>query len=141
MSVTVTESNVVVTLEDPQRVVVAAPGPQGARYLPPRSVTILDPTSAEDITLMWTPVEMTVASLVAHVSGSSPSVTYSIRFGGDRAAAGTEVVTGGSTTTSTTVGDEVTVLDNATIPAESWIWLTTSGSSGTVSQLHVTVIF
>lgn len=141
MSVTVTETQVVVQLTDPETVVVSAPGPQGGVYLPARAVTVLYPTAAEDITLMRTDAPMTVASITTHVSGSSPSVTYSLRFDEDRAAAGTEVVTGGSTVTNTTTGDEVTVFDVATIPAGAWIWLTTTASSGTVTAFHMTVAF
>jgi hypothetical protein len=141
VSVTVTETQVVVQLTDPETVVVSAPGPQGAVYLPSRAVTVLYPTAAEDITLMRTDREMVVSSIVAHVSGSSPSVTYSLRFDADRSAAGTEVVVGGSTATSTTTGNTVSAFSNATIPSGAWIWLTTTASSGTVTAFHMTAVF
>ncbi|GAG28331.1 unnamed protein product, partial [marine sediment metagenome] len=45
------------------------------------------------------------------------------------------------TTTSTTGGSDVTSFDDATIPADSFIWLETTAKSGTVSELHVTVVY
>jgi len=83
---------------------------------------------------------ITIASLVAVLRGSAtPSVTWSLRFGPDRSAAGTEVVTGGTTTTDTTTGDVVSVLNNPTVPANNYIWLVTTAQSGTVDSLAVSI--
>ena len=57
------------------------------------------------------------------VGGASPSVTWTIRFDADRSAVGTEVVTGGTVTTNTTIGQSVTVFNNGTIPAGRWVWI------------------
>jgi hypothetical protein len=104
-----------------------------------KAVTIESPTSSEDITLFFTDVAITVVQLNAVCVGSTPSVTYTIRHGSDRSATGNEVVTSGSTTTSTTTGDEVTSFNDATIPADSWVWLETTAQSGTVASLNVTI--
>lgn len=107
-----------------------------------KAITIESPTSSEDITLFFTDDAITINQLNAVLNGSStPSVTWTIRFNSDRSAAGTEVVTSGTTTTSTTTGSEVTSFNDATIPAGNWVWLETTAQSGTVDALNVTITY
>ena len=94
------------------------------------------------MTLMYTNESLTVASIVSVLRGSAtPSVTFSIYYGSDRSGAGTEVVTSGITTTNTTTGTNTTSFNNATIPADNFIWLKTSDVSGLVEELSVTLRF
>lgn len=125
----------------PTTVEVSAPGPQGPLFFPPRAVSITYPSAAENVTLLWAESAMTIDRIVAHVDGATPSVTFSLKHAADRSAAGTDVVTGGSTVTSLTTGNSITTFNNAGIAAGSWLWLTTSAVSGTVSQFHATVYF
>lgn len=106
------------------------------------SITVEDPGAAEDITIAFTNKAITITEIRAVLIGSStPSVTWTIRHNAtDRSAAGNEVVTGGTTTTSTTSGSDVTSFNDATIPADSFIWLETTAQSGTVTELHITAI-
>jgi len=58
----------------------------------------------------------------------TPLVTWRLRFGPNRDATGTAIVNAGSTTTAatpahTTTGHVITTFDNASIPANSWVWL------------------
>jgi hypothetical protein len=74
------------------------------------------------------------------IGSSTPSVTWTVRHHAtDRSNAGSEVVTGGTTTTSTTSGSDVTSFDDATIPADSFVWIETTAQSGTVTELHVSI--
>ena len=76
------------------------------------------------------------------LGSATPSVTWTIRHHAtDRSNAGNEVVTGGTTTTSTTSGDDVTSFNDATIPADSFVWLETTAQSGTVDELSVSMIY
>lgn len=84
---------------------------------------------------------LTITQIRSSVFGTSPSVTFSVRYGTDLSAAGTEVVTSGITVTNTTTGLSTTSFNNATVPANNYVWLTTSATSGTVTQLAVTLIF
>jgi len=105
-----------------------------------KSITIPDPTNAEDLSLFYADEAWTITKIVAVLVGSStPSVTWTVRKGSDRSAAGTEVVTSGTTTTSTTTGSVVTSFNSATIAAADFVWLETTAKSGTVNQLHVTI--
>ena len=105
-----------------------------------KTVEVESPTNAEDITLWFTDVAITVTQMNAVLVGSStPSVTWTVRHSPDRSAAGNEVKTSGTTTTSTTTGSEVTSFNDATIPADSWVWLETTAQSGTVTSLALTI--
>ena len=107
----------------------------------PKALTIINPTGAENAVLFFATSGITFSQIRSTVKGTSPSVTFSIRYGTDTSAAGTEVVTGGVTCTNTTTGVSTTSFNNATVPANNFVWLTTSAVSGTVTQLAVSLLF
>lgn len=112
-------------------------GPMG-----PKSVHIANPTATEKIVLFFTTSAQTVSQIRSVLIGSNtPSVTFSVRYGTDISAAGTEVVTSGITVTSTTTGLSTTSFNSASISANNFVWLTTSAKSGTVDALSVSVTF
>jgi len=104
-----------------------------------KTINVDSPTNAEDLTLWFTDVAITVTQMNAVCVGSSPSVTWTVRHSPDRSAAGNEVKTAGTTTTSTTTGSEVTSFNDATIPADSWVWLETTATSGTITSFTLTI--
>lgn len=107
-----------------------------------KGLSLLSPTSSEDISLFFTEEAITITKMVAVLVGSStPSVTWTVRHGTDRSAAGSEVVTGGTTTTSITTGSVVTAFNDETIVADSFVWLETTAQSGTVDLLNLTIFF
>ena len=115
-------------------------GPQGP--FGPRGVSITSPSASERIALFFTTQALTVTRINSVLVGSgTPSATFSIRFGDRIDQPGTEVVTGGITTTNTTTGQATTSFNQASIPANSWVFLTTSAVSGVISSLNVTVAF
>lgn len=101
-------------------------------------LTINTPSS-EDKTFGYIEHEFEVVELDAICVGSTPSVDWTVRFASDRNATGTELVTGGATTTSTTTVDSETTLTVSTVTAGSFLWLETSSETGTVTEFHVTV--
>ena len=105
-----------------------------------KAISIEDPSDSEDITLFFTDDAITVSQMNAVLLGSStPSVTWTIRHGTDRSATGAEVVTSGTTTTSTSTGSEVTSFNDATIVAGSWVWVETTAQSGTVDEINISI--
>lgn len=107
-----------------------------------KSITLEDPTGTEDVSMFFTNQAITISEMRAVLNGSStPSVTWTIRHGTDRNATGAEVVTSGTTTTSTTTGSDVTSFNDATIVADSFVWLETTAQSGTVDALHITIVY
>lgn len=108
------------------------------------SITIEDPTSSEDITIAFTNRAITVTEMRAVLIGTAngQTVTWTIRHHAtDRTNAGNEVVTSGTATTSLTSGSDVTAFNDATIPADSFIWLETTAKGGTVTELHITIVY
>lgn len=107
-----------------------------------KSITVEDPTDAEDISMFFTNQAITITEMRAVLVGSStPSVTWTIRHGTDRSATGAEVVTSGTTTTSVSTGSDVTSFNDATVVADSFVWLETTAQSGTVDEIHITVFY
>ena len=104
------------------------------------AITVESPDASEDITIFFTDVPLTVKAMRAVVRGTTPSVTWTIRHATDRSAAGVEIVTGGTTTTSESTGSDVTSLNAAEIPADSFVWLETTAQTGTVDELNVTLL-
>ncbi len=108
----------------------------------PSTFSLEAPSGSEDGPTDYTAIELTVTSLRAVLRGStSPSVTWTVRFASVRNAVGTEVVVGGTTTTSVTTGDTVTTLTNPVIPADSFIWIETTVQSGVVLDLTISVVY
>lgn len=106
-----------------------------------RSVLVENPTDSEDLSLFFVDTPITIYQMNCVLSGATPSLTWTIRHAADRTAAGSEVVTGGTTTTSTSTGDTVIVFDDPSIPANSHVWLETTARSGTVDTVNVTIFY
>ncbi len=101
---------------------------------------LVSPSSSEDFGHQHVDSAITITKMVTVLSGSAtPSVTWTIRHGTDRSAVGTEVVTGGTTTTSVTSGSQVTIFNNASVATNSFLWIETTAQSGTVDGLGVTI--
>jgi len=111
-------------------------------YTLSKSITVEEPGSDEDLSMFFTNKAITITEIRAVLRGSAtPSVTWTLRHGTDRSAAGAEAVTGGTTTTSITTGSDVTSFNDATIVADSFVWIETTAQSGTVDELSITVIY
>jgi hypothetical protein len=108
-----------------------------------KSITVESPTAAEDLTFFFTNKAITVTEMRAvFIGADTPSLTWTVRHHAtDRENAGIEVVTGGTATTSTTAGSDVTAFDDATIPADSFVWIETTADNGTLTEFAMTVFF
>jgi hypothetical protein len=107
----------------------------------PKAITIINPGAAEKLPLFHTAESITFTQIRSIVAGTSPSVSFSIRYGTDFSAAGTEVVTGGMTANNTTTGVLTNSFNNATVASGNFVWLTTTASSGPTTTFNVTLIF
>ncbi len=124
-----------------QLLTVASGLPSWATRTVIKSMTLPSPTNTDDISLFFTDTAITISKMVAVLIGTTPSVTWTIRYASDRSATGTEVVTSGTTTTSTTTGSVITSFNSASIPANSFVWLEVTAVSGTVDSLNVNIIY
>lgn len=105
-----------------------------------KSITVESPTSSEDISMFFTDIAITIVQAMAVLVGSAtPSVTYQVRHDTDRNATGNALLASPQAVTSTTSGQENTSFSDATIPANSFVWLETTAQSGTVASFHLTL--
>lgn len=105
-----------------------------------KSITLESPTASEKVILFFSTIALTVSQIRSVIIGGT-NITFSIRYGTDVSQAGTEVVIGGIQTSNTTTGLSTTSFNSASIPADRFIWITTSAVTGTVGQLHVSLRF
>jgi hypothetical protein len=103
-----------------------------------KHITIEAPTSGDDITWFFTNRAITVTEIRLVGVGTSVSSVITIRHSTDRSAVGT--IVDANTVTSTTTGHDVTVISDATIPANSFVWIEVGTTTGTVTNVHVSMI-
>jgi hypothetical protein len=106
-----------------------------------RGISIPQPRVNDNITLFYASTPMVLSRIKAHVLGTNPSVSFSLRFGANRNTVGAQIVSGGMICNNTGPGNDYTDLSLTTIPVDNWVWLTVSEISGTVSLFHLTLIF
>jgi len=116
---------------------LGAAGPTGP--MGPKSITIAYPASTENITFFWITPGATLSRVRAVVTGTSPSVTYSVLSGSDRSVT-TDTHVNAATVTSTTTGTDATIADSS-ISANVWVFITITATSGTVNSFSVTLEF
>ena len=102
-----------------------------------KTITIESPTSSDDITIFRTDDAITVQEVIAVNTGNSPSTGYRLRHSANRSSTGALLV--GNTVTTSGSGGNVAGLSDATIPANSWVWLETYTASGANVTLSVNI--
>lgn len=104
------------------------------------SVTIVDPTDADDVTLFFTPVAITITDVRSHITGTT-NVVFNIQHASTRTGTGLNVFTSDITLTSTSGQSNNTGFNDATIPANSWVWVNIASVSGTPSMFHASLMY
>ena len=104
-----------------------------------KSITVESPTTVENISMFYTPVQITVTEVESVLQGLTPSINWGVRFSSTRTDPGTELTIGGFVTTSITIGDTEDTFDNPVIPADSFVWIVTTAASGSLESFHATI--
>ena len=107
-----------------------------------KSITIETPTATENITMFFTPVDITIDRGTALIRGGT-SVTVDFYHSTDRTAGhGNRILSssGEEVISNKTTGQELDVTGDTTVPKNSWIWITSSALSGVVNELSVTFV-
>jgi hypothetical protein len=120
------------------------PGPQGATGAQagsgsPKSLSIQDPNRFDDITLFRANANISLTSVSALLAGatSTPSVTFSLISGANRAEESVLNVNA-QVVSSTTTANTVTVAD-ASIAAGNLVWVKITEVNGIVPEFHITL--
>lgn len=102
-----------------------------------KTMSILDPTTAEDITLMYCPVATTILSGYAVVRGSVASTTWALYSGTSRASATSAIAA--TTTTNTTTADIEAI--NKTVAAGAWLVIKTFAVGSSTDEFSITFTY
>lgn len=106
-----------------------------------KAITLELPGGSENISLFYTDVAITITRVTDVLTGaSSPSVSYDILHDLARSLSGNQVF-GTDRVCNTVNGSTTTTFSDATIPANSYIWLVTSAASGTVTNINITITY
>ena len=107
-----------------------------------KSFSIINPNVDDTAIIFQTDRNLSITKMTGIVRGNTnPTINYRVMYGSDRSAAGTTVVSIGSTVTSTTTGNSVTSFNNSTPSADNFIWAYITGMAGTVDEFHLTLHF
>jgi hypothetical protein len=104
-----------------------------------KSITVESPIVGDDLTYYFTIPAIEVREINAVIRGSG-SVTWRLRFDTDRDAIGTDIITGGHISSDIN-GESITIFDNPSIPARSYVWLEVTNVIGQVEALHLSLQF
>ena len=104
-----------------------------------KGLTIRFPTDSENMTLFYTDVSITMLEIKGVVKGTTPSMRIEIVHTTDVSLSGTSIVLPVDVTNTTT--GQVLSLNDATIPAESWVVFKTSVKSGTVDEICINMSY
>jgi len=110
-----------------------------AEYI--KSATIEAPTATENITLFYTRKAITIREVSDVMRGTSPSVTWQIKYAATRNSGSPTNLFSASRTTTSLSGATTTTFNDATIAAGNWIWLETSAVSGTNDSLAISIAY
>lgn len=110
-----------------------------AEYI--KSVTVEEPTATENITLFYTRKAITIREVSDVMRGTSPSVTWQIKYASTRNSGSPTNLFSSSRTTTSLSGATTTTFNDATIAAGNWIWLETSAVSGTNQSLSISIAY
>lgn len=105
-----------------------------------KSISIIDPIATDDATLFFTPVAITVTDVRSHITGTT-NVVFNIGHAATRTGTQLDVFTADITLTSTAGQGNSTGFNDATIPANSWVWLDAVSVSGTPTWFHASLIY
>lgn len=101
-----------------------------------RGIKFVSPTASENQFIFRTAGAIVVEAVDVVLSGTTPSVTYAVHYG---TTYGTSQGTIVASNTATTTGTPA--INTASIPAGAYVWLTTSATSGTVTDFSVQISY
>ncbi len=106
-----------------------------------KGITLEAPGASEDSLIWETKVAITIIEMRMILKGTTPSLTWTAVHGTDRSAAGTAVVTAGTTTTDVTSSDVITVFNSASVAADSYLRLKSTAFLATLEEAHLEIFY
>lgn len=107
-----------------------------------KDVTIQNPIPTDVIRYFYTQNQITVSKLVYVLQGVvGADATAFISFGPDRSVLGTDLINAGTVVSNQTVGQVITVFDNAVIPAFSHIAIRINAITNSPTEIAATLFY
>lgn len=103
-----------------------------------KTITVESPNPSEDIMAFFTDVAITISNIYGVVSGTTPTATIDPVHTTDRSAPGNAILSSPTVINNTTTGQNLTSFGDPTMPANSWVVLKTTATSGVVTELSLT---
>ena len=106
-----------------------------------KTMSIEDPTNAENVSFFFTDKAITVIQVNDVVQGTTPSLTRNVKHATARDTGSSNDLFSADRTTTSESGAETASFSggDATIPGGSWVWLESSAKSGTVDEFGISV--
>ncbi|MBW8034149.1 MAG: hypothetical protein FVQ79_00325 [Planctomycetes bacterium] len=99
------------------------------------------PTGAVDGPAFYTDQALTFSQVNSVKGSAGTSVVFQLYWSNSRNAAGTTILTLSERVTNSTTGQEQTSFNDATIPADKWVWCEITAVTGTPEFLELTAKF
>jgi hypothetical protein len=116
-------------------------GPPGvAGPMGPKAMSLQLPVAGDEVSLFYAKSALLLTQINVVVRGTTPGVTWTVLWASARNAVGTPVITAGTTTT-TLANNTIVTFNNPNIPANSWVWLKVTATSGVVLEMGLSLQF
>lgn len=112
-------------------------GPTGPAPTQTVGFSVVSPTASENLTLFFTPVSVELQGVHAIVRGNTPSVSFNVVSGTNRATFTSAHIS--NTTVTNTTAATTPSLSITSVAANSFVWINTTATSGIVDEFSVTV--
>jgi hypothetical protein len=107
-----------------------------------KTITIPNPVVDDSVTAFWTPEPLNISEIRSVVRGSSsPQANFTIASGPSRDGTGNTVMQANIACSNVTSGNLQTSFSNTSIAANSFVWVNVLTTSGTVTELNITMRF
>jgi hypothetical protein len=103
-----------------------------------KSITVEDPLGADDLSMFFTPVAITVTNF-RHLIVGTTNVQWKVQHASTRDGTPLDVHT--TLVTTSTSGTSTNPTGDTTIPANSYVWYKASAISDTPTQFHLTLTY
>jgi len=103
-----------------------------------KTLTLQEPVNGDSITIFRTDVDITVQEVYSVLVGSATAVVHQLYHHPNRNEASPNALTNSKSVTSQ-VGGNTSVLDDNTIPADSWVWVSFTAPATATTGQYITI--
>ena len=115
-------------------------GPPGvAGPMGPKSMSLQLPVAGDEVSMFYARSALTITQINAVVRGTTPGVTWQVLYAAARNTAGTAVLP--ATNTTSLANNTITTFTSPNVPANNWVWMKVTATSGVALELGLSLQF